>query len=453
MESSETASVSSRASSSSVRPKNYICDAPGCEKAYSKPSLLEQHKRSHTNERPFKCSKPGCDKSFLRKSHLQAHLLSHEDQESKPFQCATCGKGVNTLQHLKRHEITHTKSFVCTFEGCNESFYKHQSLRHHTLSVHEKKLTCSKCNKSFNRPYRLAQHNIKYHSDSPAYQCDHQGCFGNFMTWSALQLHIKTEHPKIKCPICGKGCVGKKGLRSHMNIHDEEKMVKLWNCNYCNIGKFVKKADLIDHYNTYHDRNLPDDLLKPSEREQLDKILNEKDTARNDFNTLEGLQSKGFVEVPSSDEENEENDRLSNGMHASHKSLHSLNLTLESGKASIVDLILNNYLKRKLQCPKKNCDRMFSRDYDLQRHLKWHESHLKKIESFLDSLDLEENNSNGSMYSKRPFPDNDEYDISTKRPHTSDSNDDDFELDDLIDEELKSIQAGQTATNNTADVK
>lgn len=138
MESSETASVSSRASSSSARPKNYICDEPDCGKAYSKPSLLEQHKRSHTNERPFKCSETGCDKSFLRKSHLQAHLLSHEDQESKPFQCATCGKGVNTLQHLKRHEITHTKSFICTFEGCNESFYKHQSLRHHTLSVHEK---------------------------------------------------------------------------------------------------------------------------------------------------------------------------------------------------------------------------------------------------------------------------------------------------------------------------
>ena len=66
------------------------------------------------------------------------------------------------------------------------------------VSVHEKKLLCNKCNKSFNRPYRLVQHNIKYHSVSPAYQCDHQGCFGNFMTWSALQLHIKTEHPKDK---------------------------------------------------------------------------------------------------------------------------------------------------------------------------------------------------------------------------------------------------------------
>lgn len=452
MESSETASVSSRASSSSARPKNYICDEPDCGKAYSKPSLLEQHKRSHTNERPFKCSETGCDKSFLRKSHLQAHLLSHEDQESKPFQCATCGKGVNTLQHLKRHEITHTKSFICTFEGCNESFYKHQSLRHHTLSVHEKKLLCNKCNKSFNRPYRLAQHNIKYHSDSPAYQCDHQGCFGNFMTWSALQLHIKTEHPKIKCPICGKGCVGKKGLRSHMNIHDEEKIVKLWNCNYCNIGKFVKKADLIDHYNTYHDRNLPDDLLKPIEREQLDKLLSEKDSTNIDFNTLEGLQSKGFVEV-SSDEEKEENDYMSNGLQASHKSLNSLNLTLESGKASIVDLILNNYLKRKLPCPKKNCDRMFSRDYDLERHLKWHESHLKKIEAFLKSLELEEKVPDSNMHDKRLFPENDEPVMATKRHHAMESSDDDFELDDLIDEELKSIQAGQTASNNTTNVK
>lgn len=445
MDSSETASLSSRASSSSVRPKNYECDEPGCAKAYSRPSLLEQHKRSHTNERPFKCTQTGCDKSFLRKSHLQAHVLSHEGQGNKPFQCSTCGKGINTLQHLKRHEITHTKSFVCTFEGCDDSFYKHQSLRHHILSVHEKKLTCYRCNKSFNRPYRLAQHNIKYHSDSPAYQCDHQGCFGNFMTWSALQLHVKTEHPKIKCSVCGKGCVGKKGLRSHMNIHDEEKMVKLWNCNYCNIGKFFKKADLIDHYNTYHDQNLPDDLLKPSEREQLDKLLNERDSTTNDLNTLEGLQSNGFVEVLS-DDDNQDNDYVPNGFHASQKSMNSLNFTLDSGKASIVDLILNNYLKRKLRCPKKNCDRMFSRNYDLQRHLKWHESHLKKIESFLKSLDGDETESNHPNSNKRRFSDDtDSEEIANKR-HTLDNDDykDEVELDDLIDEELKSIQAGET---------
>ncbi|MDN6572577.1 MAG: hypothetical protein L0L22_16510 [Staphylococcus equorum] len=237
-----------------------------------------------------------------------------------------------------------------------------------------------------------------------------------------------------------------------MNIHDEEKMVKLWNCNYCNIGKFVKKADLIDHYNTYHDRNLPDDLLKPIEREQLDKLLNEKDSANTDFNTLEGLQSKGFVEV-SSDEEKEENDYVSNSMQPSHKSLNSLNMTLESGKASIVDLILNNYLKRKLPCPKKNCDRMFSRDYDLERHLKWHELHLRKIETFLNSLDLEEKDSSSDMHDKRRFPDNDESVMPAKRYHAMEGSDDDFELDDMIDEELKSIQAGQIACNSTTNVK
>lgn len=443
MESSDTRSVSSRASSSSARPKNYICDQPGCEKTYSKPSLLEQHVRSHTNERPYKCTEPGCEKSFLRKSHLQAHAISHEGDEDKPFQCVICGKGVNTQQHLKRHEITHTKSFICLFEGCTEAFYKHQSLRHHILSVHENKLSCHKCNKSFSRPYRLAQHNIKYHSDSPAYQCDHQGCFGNFKTWSALQLHIKTEHPKLKCSVCGKGCVGKKGLKSHMNIHDEEKMVKLWNCNYCNIGQFVKKADLIDHYNIYHDRNLPDDLLSTNEREKLNKQLNENDTTLNSWNNLENLPN-GFVQISSDEDEdgNEFHDK-SNGLHASQRSINSLNTTLDSGKASIVSLILNNFLKRKISCPKKNCDRMFSRDYDLKRHLQWHESHLQKIESFLESLEGEENENSTNKRGIQEIDNANESSKSYKRQAIEKDYQDDDDLDDLIDEELKSIQAGQ----------
>lgn len=33
---------------------------------------------------------------------------------------------------------------------------------------------------------------------------------------------------------------------------------------------------------------------------------------------------------------------------------------------------------------------MFSREYDLRRHLKWHDDNLQRIESFLNSIEKEE---------------------------------------------------------------
>lgn len=412
--------------SSSSRVRAFKCNQPECGKAYSKPSLLEQHRRSHTNERPFKCDKLNCGKSFLRKSHLQAHLVSHEAQSSKPFHCSICGKGVNTQQHLKRHEITHTRSFQCEYKDCNESFYKHQSLRHHVMSVHEKKLTCKSCNKTFSRPYRLAQHTIKYHSDSPTYQCDHHGCFHNFKTWSALQLHLKTEHPKVKCKVCGKGCVGKNGLKSHMLSHDNDKMVKLWNCKYCDVGRFSKKNDLIEHYNTFHDKNVPDDLLKPDEREYLENLLSQS------INHNKKIDLNTFNPADIDEADVEAKNEVLGDSHKSLKSLDSLQSTLKSGNHTIVELILGNFNKRKIECPKKNCNRRFSREYDLKRHLDWHTTHLKRVEDYLNSL---KTNAVGSPKECVTYPpvENNEF-----------NDNDDLELDSLIDLELKLLRAGET---------
>ncbi|KAG8203927.1 PZF1, partial [Candida africana] len=385
-ESDETKSISSLiSSSSSSRPKKYICTYEGCDKAYNRPSLLEQHLRTHSNDRPYKCTVEDCDKAFFRKSHLETHIVSHS--EKKPFHCSVCGKGVNSRQHLKRHEITHTKSFKCTFENCQEAFYKHQSLRHHILSVHEKTLTCKQCNKVFTRPSKLAQHKLKHHGGSPAYQCDHPGCFKNFQTWSVLQFHIKQLHPKLKCPKCGKGCVGKKGLSSHMLSHDDSTMIKIWTCDYCDVGKFAKKNELVEHYNIFHDGNIPDDLLKETEVKKLENLL-DQGSKLNNLHELETEKLK--VEEDEEDEEDsldeKRSDVRSDSMSA-QRSIKSFTASLEGSK-SVSKLILNS--GKKINCPKNNCDRMFSREYDLRRHLKWHDDNLQRIESFLNSIEKEE---------------------------------------------------------------
>lgn len=119
----------SRASTSSIvkkpRPRRHACSFAGCTKAYTRPSRLAEHERSHsglvqahpsshqtrailtvscTKQRPFTCTE--CKKSYLRETHLHAHLRSHLPESSRPFVCEAngrCGKRFWTKQHLGAH--------------------------------------------------------------------------------------------------------------------------------------------------------------------------------------------------------------------------------------------------------------------------------------------------------------------------------------------------------------
>jgi len=104
--------------------KRYKCTHNGCDKAYSKPSRLEEHERSHTGQvivflskvnftlnqslqRPFVCIK--CNKSYLRETHLHAHARSHLPESERPLVCLedSCGKRFWTSQHLRVHVNWH----------------------------------------------------------------------------------------------------------------------------------------------------------------------------------------------------------------------------------------------------------------------------------------------------------------------------------------------------------
>ncbi|OBZ78722.1 Transcription factor IIIA [Grifola frondosa] len=222
--------------SSSKGGRRYECTFEGCTKAYTKPSRLAEHQRSHTGDRPFVCAT--CNKSYLRESHLQAHARTHLPSSSRPFACEEpgCSKRFWTSQHLRVHGELHKgeRPFKCNEPSCDASFSKHHQLREHICTAHSppgtKPYRCEHvgCTKSFATSQKLRAH-VKIHDDK-RYTCVHKACLPvqgasvtYYPTWSVLQHHVRTAHPPA-CPHAscnGKTFASQRGLRTHLKIHTQ----------------------------------------------------------------------------------------------------------------------------------------------------------------------------------------------------------------------------------------
>ncbi|KAF8629851.1 hypothetical protein AX15_003213 [Amanita polypyramis BW_CC] len=214
--------------------KRYKCTFLGCEKAYTKPSRLSEHERTHTGERPFTCD--ACDKSYFRETHLQAHARVHLPQSARSLACPepNCDKRFWTSQHLRVHLEWHkgAKPFACTEGDCDEVFAKQHQLRSHMSTFHAppgtKLYRCDHgdCTKSFSTNQHLRTH--KKTHDEKRYTCVHSSCLATsnnepkfFPTWTALQQHMRIAHPPTCThPTCdGRVFSCHKNLRAHQKLH------------------------------------------------------------------------------------------------------------------------------------------------------------------------------------------------------------------------------------------
>jgi hypothetical protein len=61
-----------------INPGQYRNKCRFCPSTFQKSEHLSRHERSHTKQRPYVCDIPGCGKAFTRGDSLTRHLRLHE---------------------------------------------------------------------------------------------------------------------------------------------------------------------------------------------------------------------------------------------------------------------------------------------------------------------------------------------------------------------------------------
>ncbi|CAG8933199.1 unnamed protein product [Penicillium salamii] len=375
--------------------KTIRCPFEGCDKAFNRPARLQEHIRSHNNERIFQCEFEGCDKSFLRPSHLAHHVKSaHSDIRDYPCDRPGCGKSFVNGSRLRRHLAAHDgrDQHRCTeYPPCNETFRKHSTLQKHITTVHKnlKPFPCTKlhpvtgekCEMAFDTAGNLRNHESRVHSEKrftcmecsesqsaqqPGLELDSDQDF-SFPTYASLQEHIRTVHPPT-CPQCPLVCSTSRELRRHLEVaHGDVSLEdrKVFPCNFNGCGRnFTRQGNLTVHIRTVHEGEKrfvcgEADLSKSKKVENWDGI---------------GCGNRYGSKLALEDHIRTHHMGLKNAkaMRRERQGLAPRSQLPQKSVTTLSALTGQGYVEdsgRQIKCFDESCSHRFHRDYDLWVHM------------------------------------------------------------------------------------
>ena len=177
-------------------------------------SVLINHSRTHSKEKPFHCEL--CDQKFSQKSYLQVHVMSHKGGR---FECKECDYKAVQKSNLVKHLLTHLGIKPHKCDSCEFSTAtKGNLIIHQRLHSGEKPYSCSRCSYKATCSSLLSRHMRKHTGVKPyaCSECSYQAAQKGHINSHNMLTHFGSK--PFQCEHCSYRTATKSNLTQHLKI-------------------------------------------------------------------------------------------------------------------------------------------------------------------------------------------------------------------------------------------